>query len=99
MIKSVLMKLPKDIVIVHGGARGVDQEAEKIAKGMGIVTEVVLPDWGEYGKAAGMIRNVEMLKTCDGLIAFWDGVSRGTAGAINAAKKMGKPLYVIMDRI
>lgn len=41
----------------------------------------------KHGKMAGPIRNLEMAKYADGLIAFWDGKSRGTRDMITKAKK------------
>ena len=42
-----------------------------------------------------MIRNAEMAKVADALIAFWDGKSRGTAHMINFAKRKGLDVYVV----
>lgn len=46
-------------------------------------------DWGKYGKSAGVLRNKQMAEYADGLIAFWDGKSRGTANMIETAKGLG----------
>jgi len=45
--------------------------------------------WNVYGKQAGFLRNIEMLKYADALIAIWDGKSKGTKHTINSAKKFG----------
>lgn len=84
-------------LIVHGGAVGVDQKAEAVAKSKGIATEVWKPDWEKYGKAAGPMRNRDMVQTCDCLIAFWDGKSRGTKSTIDAAKEFGIVTKVVRD--
>lgn len=47
-------------------------------------------DWNKHGKAAGPIRNGEMLKDADMLIAFPGG--RGTEDCIRQAKKKGIPV-------
>ena len=39
-------------------------------------------DWERHGKAAGFIRNTEMSKVADVLIAAWDNKSKGTRNMI-----------------
>jgi hypothetical protein len=58
----------------------------------------VLPypaDWKMHGKAAGPIRNEQMAQEAHVLIAFWDGISKGTKGMIDYMKSMGKPVRVV----
>lgn len=93
----IISHLPADAVIVHGGAQGVDERADAIARALGLQVEIFRPAWEKYGKAAGPIRNREMVYSCDALYAFWDGVSRGTASAIQAAVEFDKDLEVILD--
>ena len=52
-------------------------------------------DWDQYGRSAGMIRNREMAKAADSLIAFWDGKSKGTANMIQTSEKMGLAVKVV----
>lgn len=42
-----------------------------------------------HGKAAGYLRNTEMAKNADALVAFWDGMSLGTRHMIETAKAHG----------
>lgn len=90
-------RISSNSIIVHGGAVGVDQRAEEVAKSIGIETEIWKPDWKKYGRAAGPIRNREMVRTCDCLIAFWDGNSKGTKSTIDAAKEFRIATKVIND--
>lgn len=87
-IVSVLQTLPKGTMILHGGANGVDKYVDKIARLMGFNVMIFPAEWEKYYKGAGMIRNKIMLEQSDYLIAFWDGISRGTKGIIEIAKKM-----------
>jgi hypothetical protein len=82
------------IVIVHGGAHGVDSIAGNYARDFGYVEEVYLPDWKTHGKKAGFLRNAIMADVCDACLAVHDGVSKGTLNSINHIKRMGKPLKV-----
>jgi hypothetical protein len=59
---------------------------------------VVLADWQQYGRGAGMKRNYQMLLEAEALIAIWDGKSRGTKNAIDTARLMKLLVYVAMPR-
>jgi hypothetical protein len=76
-----------DIEIVSGGARGADFFGEKYAQENSYGIKLFPANWDKYGKSAGYIRNQEMAKYADALIAFWDGTSRGTKHMIDLAKK------------
>jgi predicted Rossmann fold nucleotide-binding protein DprA/Smf involved in DNA uptake len=81
--------------IVSGGAKGADTIAESFAKVCRIPTKIFLPDWDKHGKAAGFIRNREIVDYCDMVIAFWDQKSKGTKNTIDTALKAGKPVWII----
>jgi len=73
--------------IIHGGARGADSLADRWGKYYKMHIEVFKPNWDKYGKRAGFMRNQEMIDTKpDLVIAFWDGVSKGTRDTISRAK-------------
>jgi hypothetical protein len=80
--------------IVSGGARGVDRLGERIAKEWNLPVTKFIPGWDEFGKRAGYLRNAEMAKYADGLIAVWDGQSKGTKHMIDLMLEAGKPVYV-----
>lgn len=81
-------------VIISGGAKGVDSLGVRYAKENGIPYELFIPDWKKYGKRAGIIRNCEMGDTASGLIAIWDGSSRGTKHMIDYAMNSKRILWV-----
>lgn len=80
--------------IVSGGARGADTLAELLAAEYGIEMVVYKPDWKTHGKAAGFIRNSDIINNCDMVLAFWSG-SNGTADSITKAEKVNKPVIII----
>lgn len=80
--------------VIHGGARGVDTLAAQWASAHRVPTSVYLADWDGHGKAAGPIRNGDMLKDADALVAVWDGASPGTANMIRQAMNAGLRTYV-----
>jgi hypothetical protein len=76
-----------DIEIVSGGARGADTLGERYAKERKYDVKIFLANWDKYGRSAGAIRNNLMSDYADGLIAFWDGESKGTKHMIESATK------------
>ena len=52
-------------------------------------------DWLNLGKRAGYVRNTDIVKNSDMIIAFWDGKSKGTKHTIGLAQKMGKECKII----
>jgi len=73
--------------IVSGRARGIDNLGEEYARKNNISIKFFPADWNKHGKSAGYIRNAEMAKYADGLLAIWDGESKGTKHMIEIAKK------------
>ena len=84
------------IVIVSGTARGADQLGERYASERGFPFQRFFPDWNTEGKAAGPIRNAQMAKVADALIAFWNGNSKGTDNMIKVARKHNLQVTVVM---
>ncbi len=82
-------------LIVSGGAEGADTLAELYADRNEIKTKIIKPDWEKYGKQAGFIRNGEIIRESDIIIAFWDGVSKGTADTINKAKVFKRTTIIV----
>lgn len=79
--------------VVSGGCRGVDRTAESVARRLELPVKVFEADWDRHGKAAGPIRNREMAEYADGLIALWNGISRGTKNMIETAERMGLRVF------
>lgn len=82
------------IEIVSGTARGADQFGELYAASRNLPVKQFPADWKRYGKSAGYRRNAQMADYANelpygGLIAFWDGKSRGTKAMIELATKKG----------
>jgi hypothetical protein len=80
--------------VVSGGARGVDHAGEQWARIHEIGLVRFLPDWVAHGKQAGILRNIEMGKYADALLAVTTG-SKGTEHMIDWMRMYGKPVTVI----
>jgi len=85
----------KEVEIVSGTAAGADTLGERYAQEKGYEVKKFPAQWDLYGKSAGYKRNQQMAEYADGLIAFWDGKSRGTKHMIDIANKMGLKVRVI----
>ena len=84
----------KLIRIISGGCRGADTLANRLSQENDVDLITFMPEWGKYGKRAGLIRNQEIIKSCDVCLAFWDGISNGTSNAIASCKKFPKPCWI-----
>ena len=84
----------KPTMIISGGCRGIDRFGEIWAVNNNISYDVFPPDWDRYGKKAGYLRNVEMSKHADALLAIWDGESKGTKHMIDIATKANLKVYI-----
>lgn len=73
--------------LVSGGADGVDALGERWAREHDVSVKVFTADWGILGRAAGPMRNGEMAKYADALVAVWDRKSPGTKNMISQAQK------------
>lgn len=89
-VKSYVARMPDGWTVVSGGARGVDTWAEDAARARGLAVEVFPANWERHGKAAGPLRNRQIVDAADWVVAFWDGRSRGTASTMALAKACGK---------
>lgn len=58
-----------DLIVSGGCPSGGDRFAEKIARSYGIPILIFYPNWNEYGKRAGFVRNTDIAMYSDILIA------------------------------
>lgn len=81
-------KMPSNLTVIHGGAKGADRLADQWAVVNWVPVEQFNADWDTYGKSAGPIRNQQMLDTgIDYVIAFPGG--KGTEHMKKIARKAG----------
>jgi hypothetical protein len=85
-----------EIEIVSGRVRGADQLGERYAKERNYPIKMFAADWNRYGKRAGYIRNEDMANYGDGLILFWNGISKGSEHMLNTAKEWNLKIRIII---
>jgi len=81
--------------VVCGEASGADELGRLWAEKNRVSVISMPADWDKYGKRAGYIRNSQMAVVGTVLIAFWDGVSKGTKHMIDIATKKKIPTYIV----
>lgn len=113
IIRRELEKFPKDTEIIQGCANGADKMSANITKVLGmklisskdnkdIVNNPGFPaNWNKYGRAAGSIRNKQMLDEGkpDLVLAFHTDIkkSKGTKNMIEQSKKRGIKVVLIRE--
>ncbi len=98
LVKSTLDRFKSIKLIVSGGAKGADSLGEQYAKENNIETLIHYPDWNEHGKMACFVRNSDIVRDADLVIAFWDGESRGTRDTIGKTHKGYKTIMIVRYR-
>ena len=94
------LPLKGNVLVIHGGALGADLLASEVAQERCFAEQVFTPDWESFGKAAGPIRNAEMLKCGEPheALVFWDGKSRGTKNMLDRLNRANVPTQLFIDR-
>lgn len=95
---NVLAATHGNLTVIEGGATGADRHARKWAYYNGHAIQTFQADWSKYGRAAGPIRNQQMLDEGkpDLVLAFPGG--RGTADMTNRAKAAGVCVQEVPER-
>jgi hypothetical protein len=90
----------RDTVLV-GGAAGVDSVAEAWCRRRGVAVRVLPAAWSRWGRRAGLVRNLEMVRAAGPVavcLAFPRRVgSRGTWHCVGAARAAGLRVFVFQQ--
>ncbi len=102
MLNIIKTHLPIE-VIIHGCARGADTLAGQISEELNIPVDEFPADWDKYHKAAGHIRNQQMLTEGKPtlVLAFHLNImeSKGTRDMIKRSLFAKLPVYLNGDQI
>ena len=98
-LDRITAEIPGKIELISGHAPGADTLGERYAREHKMRLRVFPARWDLYGKAAGVLRNQQMidyaLKKSAIAVFFWDGSSRGTRDAIHRALQAGIDTRII----
>lgn len=83
------------VIIISGGAKGVDTLAQNYATKYHCQMIVFKPDYKRFGRGATFIRNRLIVDNADVVLAFWDRKSTGTKYTLDYAKKQNKQVFII----
>lgn len=89
-LAAVAQSTSEPVTLIHGKARGVDRICGEAAAGLDWQVVECPADWEKFGKAAGPIRNNEMLAMIpDVVLGFHDDIeaSKGTRHCLSEALK------------
>lgn len=95
-------------ILVHGACRGADTVCAAVAEALGFIVRSYLADWKTYPRAAGPIRNQQMLteehrpdEPINVCIAFHDHLddSKGTADMVSRACKAKIPVKLVTSYV
>ena len=82
-------------ILMHGNARGADGLADDWAMGK-VKTVTFTPAWEQHGRAAGPLRNQEMLDAGPDLVVAFPG-GKGTADMVRRARAVGVEVREILS--
>lgn len=86
----------KRIRIVTGDEpHGVDNLAQQYANARNYLCSVKVAEWMKYGKGAGPLRNKQIVKDSDVMIAFPSKEGKGTQNSIDQMMKAGKNVLAL----
>ena len=96
-ISTYTSRAERPVVIVHGDASGADALAQRAAEELGYETEKHPARWHDLGKAAGPLRNREMIDAGADLVLAFPG-GRGTADCVHRAYVAGIPIVDVASQ-
>lgn len=97
IMESLKIPIGQVTEVVSGGATGIDTVGENWAECRPdpLFIKLFLPDWDQYGKSAGPIRNKAMAQYADAaLIITKKGWTPGSKNMHDTMRRMKKPVYV-----
>ena len=98
LIESKLKALPRSAVILTSRTNGVSAAVRDATIRLGLRLEVWTAVTDRYPTAADayFARDEEMIRSADRVLAFWDGESAGTAHELTYARRLSKPIDLVL---
>lgn len=97
-VRLFVHALPFDTIVISGGAAGVDSAAESTARVCRLTRFIFEPVVATPGRTAYVAalhaRNKRIAEECERMVAFHDGVSKGTMRTVEYARSLGRDVEV-----
>ncbi|MEQ8720998.1 MAG: NUDIX domain-containing protein [Sandaracinaceae bacterium] len=93
-VRRVVERLPLGATVVSSGGGNVGRTAEETARERSLGVQIFPAERKRWGKAAGTVRNMEIARSVDHVIAFWDGNCNGTLDTIRKAVQAGATVEI-----
>ncbi len=100
IVYGLMVKHGTALLIVHGAAPGVDSAFAEACNDLGVDFEPHPADWQAHGRAAGPIRNGEMIAAGAAMVIACHrnlAGSRGTRDCVKRALAAGIPVWLVED--
>src|SRR5712692_4420014 len=98
LIESKLKALPPCAVILTSRTHGASAAVRDATIRLGLRLEVwtAITDRYQTAEEAYFARDEEMIRSADQVLAFWDGESAGTAHELTYARRLSKPIDLVL---
>src|ERR1700674_2185106 len=98
LIESKLKALPPCAVILTSRTHGASAAVRDATMRLGLRLEVwtAMTDRYQTAEEAHFARDEEMIRSADQVLAFWDSESAGTAHELTYARRLSKPIDLVL---
>jgi hypothetical protein len=98
LIDAKLKVLPRCAVILTSRTHGASAAVRDASMRLGLRLEVwtAMSDRYPTAEDAYFARDEEMIRSADRVLAFWDGESAGTAHELTYARRLSKPIDLVL---
>ena len=84
--------------VVCGGSAGVEKLGKRWAEKRNIPVRFFFADWHKHGSKGKAIKNKQMVRYADGVIAVHDGKDKDTRYILDLADELGKARTILLER-
>jgi hypothetical protein len=93
VIKQEFEEKPIEIII-SSETEGTGKLGQRFAVENNIPKKVIYSEWAKYGNNASIMQIIDIVKTSDTVLAFWDGQNKETKQSIDQAIRFDKDIIV-----
>ncbi len=99
-IADKISRLPRDVVVLTSRTHGASAAVRDAVQNQCLQMQVWTARMEKFRTkdAAYFARDEEMIRSADCVIEFWDGRSTGTSHELDYARKLGKPVELVLEQ-